>query len=47
MERFMSKVIRIDQEVYDALAKLSKNFETPNKTLRRILGIDAEPKGKK
>lgn len=42
-----SKVIRIDEEVYDALAKLAHGFETPNKTLRRILGLDAEPKGKK
>ena len=42
----MSKVIRIDQEVYDALAKLAQNFETPNKTLRRILKVDAKPKGK-
>jgi negative regulator of replication initiation len=41
----MSKLIRIDQEVYDALAKQAQAFETPNKTLRRLLKL--KPKEKK
>jgi negative regulator of replication initiation len=43
----MSKTIRIDQEVYEALAKQAQAFESPNKTLRRLLKVDANPKEKK
>jgi negative regulator of replication initiation len=38
------KTIRIDQEVYDALASQAKGFETPNAVIRRLLGLAAEEK---
>lgn len=34
-----SKVIRIDMEVYEALAAQAKAFETPNAVIRRLLGL--------
>jgi|DEB0MinimDraft_6_1074348.scaffolds.fasta_scaffold178032_1 predicted CopG family antitoxin len=35
-----SKVIRVTEEVYKALIKLSKDFtDTPDKVLRRLLGL--------
>jgi len=41
------KSISIDQEVYDALEKHAQGLsDTPNKVLRRILKVDAKPKGK-
>jgi negative regulator of replication initiation len=43
----MSKVIRIDPEVYEALAKRAQAFESPNKVLRRLLKLDVKPKEKK
>ena len=43
----MSKVIRIDDEVYAALDKRAQGLkDTPNKILRRLLKLDAKPKGK-
>lgn len=35
-----TKTIRIDREVYDKLAALARQFDTPNKVLRRLLGLD-------
>lgn len=36
----MSKVIRVSNEVFDALIKNAKGFETPDKVLRRLMGLD-------
>lgn len=35
-----TKVIRIDKEVFDALVKNAKGFETPNRVLRRLLKLE-------
>lgn len=32
--------IRVDDEVKSKLAQLAEGFETPNKVLRRLLGLD-------
>lgn len=42
----MSKVIRIDEDVYEALAKQAQAFESPNKVLRRLLKLDTKPQQK-
>lgn len=43
-----SKVIRIDNEVYDKLKNKSEGFESPNNVLRRLLGLQPRPRtGKK
>lgn len=35
----MSKVVRIDNEVWTKLAELAEGFETPNAVIRRLLGL--------
>lgn len=39
-----SKMIRVDQQVYAAIVAraLAGRFESPNKVLRRVLGLDKE-----
>lgn len=36
------RVIRVDADVYAALEKQAKGFDTPNAVLRRILGLDEQ-----
>ena len=36
----MSKTVRLDDEVIAHIQKYAFGFETPNKVLRRLLGID-------
>jgi predicted CopG family antitoxin len=38
------KTIRIDKEVYDALAAQSRGFETPNAVIRRLLNLPTKEK---
>lgn len=38
-----SRVIRIDTDLYQFIAARAHGFDTPNMTLRRLLGIDHVP----
>ena len=40
-----TKQVRLDEQVLEALGKVARPFESPNQTLRRVLGIDKDEEG--
>lgn len=34
--------IRVDREIYEALSRKAVGFESPNKVLRRLLGLNGK-----
>lgn len=44
MKQAATKYIRVDPEVYQALAERVSGFESPNDVLRRILQLNGTPK---
>ena len=42
MKKRRYAVVRLSAETHEALAALAKGFETPNNTIRRLLGLPAE-----